>query len=41
MDKKLMNKITEQIQAYINEQEKMGKTPNMEIILKIKLCYKN
>ncbi|WP_434503888.1 hypothetical protein [Prevotella sp.] len=30
MDKKLMNKITEQIQAYINEQEKMGKTPNME-----------
>jgi hypothetical protein len=25
MDKNLMNQITEQLQAYINEQEKMGK----------------
>lgn len=28
MDKDLMNKITELLQAYINEQEKMGKTPD-------------
>ena len=28
MDKNLMNQITEQLQAYINEQEKMGKTPD-------------
>ncbi|BCS86429.1 hypothetical protein prwr041_23220 [Prevotella herbatica] len=32
MDKNLMNKITEQLQAYINEQEKMGGTPNEEIL---------
>ena len=30
MDKNLMSKITEQLQAYIDEQEKMGKTPNKE-----------
>ena len=28
MDKDLMNKITELLQAYINEQEKIGKTPD-------------
>ena len=34
MDKNLMNKITEQLQAYINEQEKMGKTPDKESLIR-------
>lgn len=29
-----MNKITEQLQAYINEQEKMGKTPDKESLIR-------